>query len=139
MAAECSLPTVPEILTAIYRDRPDRIAEIVAVNEVYLEAIERLDTLHAPSNGQARPDAHQPWWTRSLAGTTIEGLRVHSSGQHGSDTHGDGRIAVESTSPERSSAVGVLVELGTVSRSVTAPSPASPRRMPRGLHCRGTP
>ena len=118
MAAECSLPTVPEILTAIYRDRPDRIAEIVAVNEVYLEAMKRLDTLHAPSNGQARPDA--PSAMVSVPGeTTIESLRVHSPGSVARI-----RMATDAlrSALRRKGAAPVrrVVELGTVSRSVTA-------------------
>ncbi|MDQ6434985.1 type I polyketide synthase [Mesorhizobium sp. LHD-90] len=118
--ADCSLPSVPAILNAIYRERPDRIAEVVAVNDVYSEAMQRLDALHAPSAADARQDEAGKPKPSVISDTMLESLRVHSP----ASVSRVGRMleALDAAVEARKATHPVrrIVELGTVSRSVTA-------------------
>ncbi len=121
IVSDCSLPEVSAILNALYRDRPDRIAEIVAVNDVYFEALERLDSLQAASELTARQAQPMPVKPHILSDNTAESLRVHSPGS-------TARVkaitaALQAALRERAATpepARRVIELGTVSRSVTA-------------------
>ncbi|NUS67037.1 MAG: SDR family NAD(P)-dependent oxidoreductase [Ensifer adhaerens] len=47
VAQEFNLPSVPEILSELYGERPDRAVEAVLINNAYAEALARIDALHA--------------------------------------------------------------------------------------------
>jgi acyl transferase domain-containing protein/NADPH:quinone reductase-like Zn-dependent oxidoreductase/acyl carrier protein/short-subunit dehydrogenase len=117
--AECSLPPVPAILNAIYRERPDRIAEVVVVNDVYFEAMQRLDALHAPSGGQARPDS-EPSKPSFISDTVLESLRVHSPASVSRVAMVTSVLKKAIEARKTAAPVRRIVELGTVSRAVTA-------------------
>lgn len=118
--AECSLPPVPAILNAIYRERPDRIAEIVAVNDVYFEAIQRLDALHAPSGGQAKQENSGQPKPYVISDTMLESLRMHSPASASRVAMVTSAVKKAIEARKASAPVRRIVELGTVSRSVTA-------------------
>jgi len=116
--AECALPSVSSILNVVYRDRPDRIAEIVAVNDVYLEAMNRFDALRAPSRGQAEP---QPAGTVNVVtGKTVESLGAHAPASVARIGMATEALRAAIQARPQSTPVRRIVEIGIVSLSVSA-------------------
>jgi acyl transferase domain-containing protein/NADPH:quinone reductase-like Zn-dependent oxidoreductase/acyl carrier protein/NADP-dependent 3-hydroxy acid dehydrogenase YdfG len=115
--ADCSLPAVAEIVGAVYRDRPDRIAEIVAVNDVHLEAMDRLDRLHAGPVERLDEASTRP---NVLSDTTIDTLRAHSPASAARVKMITSALRKALRGGGEVRPVRRIVELGTVSRSVTA-------------------
>ncbi|MBX3566731.1 MAG: SDR family NAD(P)-dependent oxidoreductase [Rhizobiaceae bacterium] len=112
LEADSSLPPSDAILSALTRDRPQRIGEITAVNHVRGEAIRTLDALFAQgaTGDEARATAAPP------NDATVDSIRVH----------GPGTLArVELAAAGLASALAAgrarhVVEIGSVSRSTSA-------------------
>lgn len=70
VAQEFNLPSVPEILSELYGERPDRAVEAVLINNAYAEALARIDALHAGDEAASG--------SSFISDATIDHQAVHS-------------------------------------------------------------
>jgi acyl transferase domain-containing protein/NADPH:quinone reductase-like Zn-dependent oxidoreductase/acyl carrier protein/short-subunit dehydrogenase len=109
VAADSGLPAVAEILQALARDCPGRIAEISAINHVHGEVLQFLAASGRPSDD----DLPMP---RLPGDATLDAIRTHAPAV-------EARLALLHASAEgamRARPIRRIVEIGSVSRSASA-------------------
>eukprot|EP00913_Durusdinium_trenchii_P021304 g20017.t1 len=108
---EFTFPSVSELVQEIYREDSSRVAEAVLVNDVYRDALERLSlvSLHGTTDLE---------WGRNVSEATLDHVHVHSPlGQ----TRASKIVElVQSHISANAGTVRTIVELGTISTSVSA-------------------
>lgn len=72
---DCPLPPVLEVLGELYSGSPDRTVEIVLINDVYREVLDRLDA-GEPAVDQEREDARAPSF---ISEATLDHFAIHSN------------------------------------------------------------
>lgn len=72
---DCPLPAVSEVLGELYSGSPDRTVEIVLINDVYREVLDRLDDAE-PAEDEEREDARAPSF---ISEATLDHFAIHSN------------------------------------------------------------
>jgi acyl transferase domain-containing protein/NADPH:quinone reductase-like Zn-dependent oxidoreductase/acyl carrier protein len=108
---EFSFPTIGELIQEIYREDSSRIAEVVLVNDVYRDVLERLALAESQADGEAE-------WSRNVSEATLEHVLVHSP--LGRSRAERSFSLVERFCHDNPGKTRFIVELGTTSQSISS-------------------
>ncbi len=114
LPAKSNLPAVSAILNALYRERPDQIAELVAINDVHARALRVLDEAHGSPRGREAA-AEGPLHAQVISEALLESMRVHSASIEPRIRLAQDALAGAIASGD----VGHVVEIGSVATAVT--------------------
>ncbi|MBS3649508.1 SDR family NAD(P)-dependent oxidoreductase [Pseudaminobacter sp. 19-2017] len=118
LKSDCSLPPVSDILNVIYRERPDRIAEITAINGVYAEALSRLEVRGSAMDSTGTEDTARSG-SQGVGETTLEALRASAPAASARAKMVTAGLEEAVGALRHDAPVRTIVELGTVSRSLS--------------------